>query len=210
MKDYLYLILTILFFILSFLLKYYFLSIFQIIALFCYLIQYSGIHYLFFNQYTNKIFTSIGNFVETIPLAIAAFSLSNINYIQIISNKKMKIILYFTFFFYFIYEYNVITPIKGMASPGLKSLIASLLLFSVFSLNPFEFAGFRISGFISQATKYTKGIYCMHKVVLAYSRFYYGKEVPFVGCIIIYIISYSFSFIGSHIFSKTKLRFLFI
>ena len=37
-------ILTILFFILSFLLKYYFLLIFQIIALFCYLIQYIGIH----------------------------------------------------------------------------------------------------------------------------------------------------------------------
>ena len=97
-----------------------------------------------------------------------------------------------------------------MASPGLKSLIASFLLFSVFSLNPFEFCNLKISTYISYATKYTKGIYCMHKVILAYSNFYYGKEVTFLGCIIIYIISYSISYIGFKIFSKTKLRYLFI
>jgi len=203
-------ILTLLFFIFSFILKHNFLLIFQIITMFCYLIQYNEINYLFFIQYTNKIFTSIGNFVETLPLSIVAFSLSNIDYIQKISNKKSEIIFYFTFLFYFIYEYNVITPIKGMASPGLKSLIASFLLFSVFSLNPFEFCNLKISTYISYATKYTKGIYCMHKVILSYSKFYYGKQVTFLGCIIIYIISYSISYIGFKIFSKTKLRYLFI
>jgi len=203
-------ILTILFFILTFILKDNFLWIFQIIALFCYIIQYKEIHYLFFIQYTNKIFTSIGNFVEIIPLAIAAFSLSNIEYIQKIANKKWKIIFSFTFLFYFIYEYNVITPIKGMSSPGIKPLIASFFLFSVFSFNIFEFDKLKISLFISKATLYTKGIYCQHKIVHSYINFYYGKKTTFFGCIIIYIISYFISFIGFHIFSKTKLRFLFI
>ena len=74
-----------------------------------------------------------------------------------------------------------------MASPGLKLLIASFLLFLVFSLNPIEFCNLKISTYISYANKYTKGIYCIHKLILAYSNFYYSKEVTFLGCNFIFI-----------------------
>lgn len=203
-------ILTIIFFICKLLLKNNFLSIFQIISLFCYLITYTGINYNFFIHYTNRIFTSIGNFVEAMPIAITAFSLSKINFIQIISSHKMKIIFFFSFFFYLILEYNIFSPIKGMSSPGFKPLIISVLLFSIFSLISLDYKNSKVLISISQMTKYTKGIYCMHKIVLSYLKYYYGNNVTFLGCIIIYIICYFISFIGFQIFSKSELRFLFI
>jgi len=203
-------IITIFFFIFSLLLKKHFLLVFQTFCLLCYQMQYTGINYNFFNQYTNNVFTSIGNFIETVPVATLAFSLSKINFIKMISNEKMKIIFFFSFFFYFICEYNIFHQIKGMASPGLKPLSISFLLFSIFSLLPLNFINSKILIAIGQMTKYTMGIYCMHRMVNSNLIYYFGKTVTFFGCITIYIICYFISFIGFHIFSKNKLRFLFI
>lgn len=71
------LILTFAFFIASFFIKKNYLLFFQIISLISYLNQYSGINYRFFSQYTDKITMSIGNLIETFPLAIGAFSFSS-------------------------------------------------------------------------------------------------------------------------------------
>ena len=97
-----------------------------------------------------------------------------------------------------------------MSSPGFKPLIISVLLFSIFSLISLDYKNSKVLISISQMTKYTKGIYCMHKIVLSYLKYYYGNNVTFLGCIIIYIICYFISFIGFQIFSKSELRFLFI
>ena len=202
-------IISILFFIFSFFLGNHFLFCFQIFSLISYLIQYSEINYQFFNQYTIRIFFSVGNLVETLPIAIGAFSLLSINYLNKCQSKR-KYIFFSTFFFYFLSEYNIFTIIKGYASSGIRPLIISIFIFTIFYLIPFEIINSKILFFIKQITKFTQGIYCLHFVIQHYFRIYLNKEGTLIGCLILYIISYFISFIGFQITKNTNFKFLFI
>lgn len=205
------LILTFIFLIASFLIQKNYLLFFQIISLISYIIQYSRINYTFFLQYTSTIYLTIGSLIETFPLAIAAFSFSSNNIFQILSKKnKTKCIFFCLFVFYLLLNYDVFTKLTGYSSPGIKPMINSIMLLTIFYLTPFEKINSKILKFITQITKYTQGIYCLHCLLVMYMRRYFEKDGTFYGTIILYIICYFISFIGFKIFGKTKIKFLFI
>ena len=205
------LILTFIFLIASFLIKKNYILYFQIISLIFYIIQYSRIHYRFFSQYTSKIYLSIGSLIETFPLAIGAFSFSSNNLFQILSkHNKTKYIFFCLFFFYLLLNYDVFRKLIGYSSPGIKPMIDSIMLFTIFYLTPFEKINSKIVNFITQITKYTQGIYCMHCLLMIYMRKYFEKNGTFYGTIILYISCYFISFVSFKIFRKTKIKFLFI
>jgi hypothetical protein len=206
------LVFTFIFFISSILLKKKFLFYFQIISLISYIIQYRGINFRFFSQYTSKIWMSVGNLIETLPIAIFAFSLSSNNMILIFSKNenKKRTCFFCSFFFYLLSNYNIFEQLTGYASPGIKPIIISFFLFTIFYTFPFENINSKILYFISYITKYTQGIYCLHCLFLLYMRRYFEKKGTFVGTNVLYIICYFTSFIGFKIFAKTKLKYLFI
>lgn len=122
----------------------------------------------------------------------------------------MESIIFCMFFFYLISNYDVFAYLNGQSSPGVKAMINSIILFSIFYIIPFELINSKILNFITPITKYTQGIYCMHSVFLHYMRRYFEKKGTFIGCIVLYFICYFISFIGFRIFGKTKLKFLFV
>ena len=203
---------TLFFFISSFLLKRYFLIFFQFIGSISYIFQYSGINSDFFNQYmvgTFPIIMPVGNLIEILPIAATAFSLSSINKRKNISCINLRYLFFTVFFFILISHYNIFTNIRGYSSPGFKPLVNSLLLFITFYRIPFETINHKILKIINLIIKYTPGIYCLHRLVMHYISLKFRKKGTFIGCIIVYIISYFLSYIGSLIFSKTKLKYLF-
>jgi len=205
------LILTFIFFIASFLVKKNYILFFQIISLTSYIIQYSGINYRLFIQYSSKIRMSIGNLIETFPLAIGAFFFSSNNLFQLLSKyNKTKYIFFCFFVFYLISNYDIFAYLKGNSSPGIKPMVNSIILFSIFYLTPFENINSKILNFITPITKYTQGIYCLNSLLVIYMRRYFEKNGTFIGTIILYIICYFISFIGFKIFGKTKIKFLFV
>jgi len=185
------LIFTFIFFITSFLINKNYILFFQIISLISYIIQYSEINYRFFIQYTSKIMMSIGNLIETFPLAVGAFSFSSNNLFQILSKyNKTKCIFFCLFIFYLLSNYNVFAYLNGKSSPGIKPMINSIILFSIFYLTPFENINSKILNFITPITKYTQGIYCLNSLLVIYMRRYFEKKGTFIGTIILYIICY--------------------
>ena len=200
---------TLLFFIFSFLLKDQFLIFFQTIALISYIIQYSKINYLFFKKYTENIWMSIGNLSETIPVAVIAFSLANIEFCSYLTNHSKKYFFFSIFSFYLISIFPIFSRIDGFSSPGIKQTIVSILLFNTFYLIPLEMLNTTLLTFIRLLTKYTQGIYCLHFLFQYYMKIKFDKEGSFIGCIILYIVSYFVSFLGFKLFGNTKLRFLF-
>jgi len=202
-------IFTIIFFISSAFLKDLFLISFQIIASISYIIQYSKINYEFFHQFKIYISQPIGNLVETLPLAIFAFSLSNYNTFKNLTFNRKKNIFFSAIFLYYIFCYNIFLPIKGFSSAGIKHNISSFFIFSIFFLIPFEELNQKVLSLMQKITKYTQGIYCLHFLIQYYQKLFFDKSGTFIGCIILYIISYFFSFIGFLIFKNTKLKFLF-
>ena len=200
---------TIFFFIFSFMLKTHFLTFFQFIALISYSLVYSEFNYKYFKQYTENIWRSIGNLTETFPIAIYGFTLSSINFYQILLKKREKVIFFSIIFFYLISHYQIFVFIKGFSSPGINPIFNSTCLFSFFSLLPLEKLNLQLLLLIKQITKYTQGIYCLHFLFQYYMKLKFDRSGSFKGCIILYIFSYFISFIGFKVFSKTKLKFLF-
>lgn len=202
-------IFTLFYFIFSHLLKNNFLVCFQIIAIFSYKYQYSGINYIFFKKYTENIWMSIGNLLETFPITIAAFSFSSSNVHQILSKNRLKYLLFSILFLYLIFYYNLFSYIHGFSSTGIKQVFISIFLFILFYLIPLEMLNSKLLFLIKQITKYTQGIYCIHFLIQYYMRLIFEKKGSFIGCIWLYVISYFISFIGYKIFEKGKLKFLF-
>ena len=159
--------------------------------------------------FTKKIRMPVGNLVETLPLAIGAFTLASINYFEKSSkNDRIKNIIFYTFFLCLIKHYNIFSYINGYSSPGVKPLINSFFLFYVFSNISLKDINPKIIVVIKQITRYTQGIYCLHMIIQFYMKKYLDKG-SFLGSILLYIFSYYTSFIGFKIFGKTKLRLLF-
>ena len=67
----------------------------------------------------------------------------------------------------------------------------------------------KILSFLRMMTKYTQGIYILHFIFQYYMKLKFDKNGSFIGCIILYIFSYFISSLAFHIFSKTKLKYLF-
>ena len=200
---------TIFFFIIAFIIQEYYLSLFQIIAIISYKYQYLGINNNFFKQYTENIWMSVGNLLETFPIAICAFSLASINFHKTLSKNQKKSLLISFLFIYLISNYDIFTIIIGFSSPGIKCIFYSVVLFSFFFVLPCEILNKNLLIIIKQITKYTQGIYCLHFLFQYYMRLKFEKTGSFFGCVILYFISYLTSFIGFKIFFKTKLKYLF-
>lgn len=203
-------IFTLLFFISFSLIKNYCLIFFQILAIISYNIQYSQINYLFFKQYTENIWMSVGNLIETLPIAIFSISLASIKFHDILSNNRKKCFVFSFLFLNFLSNYQVFEYLRGFSSTGIKHIFSSLFLFSFFYLIPLEILHLKLLLFIKQLTQYTQGIYCLHFIFQYYMRLKFEKKGSFVGCIVLYIISYLTSCIGYNICSKSKLKLLFI
>ena len=146
---------TLFFFIISSIMKEHFLFFFQIISVISYVFQYSGINYRFFRQYSEDIWRSIGNLIETFPIAITAFSLSSIKIYQIFFKSREKWLFFSVLFLYLISNYYIFSIINGFSSSGIKQIFISFFLFTFFSLLPLEYLNSKILFIIKQITKYT-------------------------------------------------------
>lgn len=204
------LFLSLVFFIFSNILKNSFLLSFQVIALISLFIQYSEKNYKFFHQYKTIISMPIGNIIETLTIAMFAFSLRSINIFKYLSQKRNKYIFFSVFFLFIIFKYDIFSSLKGFSSAGIKQSIVSFLLFTIFFLSPINTLNFRILVIIQQITKFTQGIYCLHFLIQCYLKIIYNKKGTFFGVILLYLISYILSFIGFKIFKSSKMKFLFV
>ena len=203
-------ILTLLFFISSIFFQTYFLLFFQVVGLISLNIQYSELNFQLFNQYKINISMSLGNLIETLTIAIFAFSMAHINIFQVFSKNRLIISLFSCFFLFLIYNYNIFSDLYGFSSAGIKQNIVSFFLFNIFFLINFGIFNPKIIVVFQQITKYTQGIYCLHFLIQYYLKLVFDRNGTFIGCIILYIISYTLSFIGFKIFKKSKLKHLFI
>ena len=85
---------TLLFLIIIFLFKKKYLFIFKLLYLLSYILQYSGINYIFFvKNFSTHSRSTFGRFFEAIPFAITGIFLASHNILEI--NKKNKKKLFF-------------------------------------------------------------------------------------------------------------------
>lgn len=205
---------TIIFLIVIFIFKKNYLSVFLILTIICYIMQYSEVNYYFnYNHLQPHAYLTFGRFVEVFPDAFIGFILHSKNIIKKIK-KYQKISIFISFIILIIIsKFNAFDNIKTFNYGGIRLNIAALCIFIIFYFLPFEkIKNIKIIRLIRQITSYTGGIYYMHILIgnsYTISIILKSKKNTVFGCLLIYLICYIISGIGNKIFSKNKLRYIF-
>lgn len=204
---------TILFLIVIYIFKNNHLFILTLLGIICYLLQYTGANYKIFNKLSHHNRLTFGRFVEAFPNALTGFLLSWKDILNKLQKKKNLTIFYSLIVLFLITKYKVFSDLKTFKYAGIRLNIAAICIFFIFSLISFQIKIKLINKIILQLTSYTPGIYFTHVLI---GKGYLGKSINLVkkgtilGCAIIYLISYTISFIGATIFKKTKFKNLFV
>lgn len=199
--------LTLLFLILSFTFKKYFLFITQLLAIISYIMQYSEI-YSSLNNYKNNVRLPIFDTLSMLPLSAIGLIFSSFNKINILKENLFKTLFFSYLFLFLLFKYEFFITMNGYR--GIEYIFSSLLLFIGFYLLPFEYTYSWIQLLIKQITSYTNGIYCLQGKIISFVRFRIDKSGTFKTSVISYILLYAICFFGANLFKKCKLKYLFI
>jgi len=201
--------LTIIFTIISILLNNNFIIIFQIFLIFAYFFQYNGLNKYFFSQYSPVIKIPLGSFLELLPFAVAGTTLHYLDVIKRLKRIRKLSIIFLEAIIFFILKFDVFVKIEGFFFPGIFLNIGGICLFILFSL--FSFQNKKLVLFLKFITKFTGGIYYVHKACyfVLKKELLFVKKHTFHGSLLIYLTSYIICYFGNKYTYKTKLKFLF-
>lgn len=168
-------------------------------------LQYTGINYSFLSPLPDELKYTLGRLVETLPYAVVGISLS---YYAVFDHLKhmMFFILISTALIVVGFLLNKLFPTTGFQYSGMPYILIGVSLFILFYLLPFNKMPTVLSTSILVCSKYTLGIYCMHRLIgfiLNKLFLFLGfPKLTFAGCIVIYICSYFVSFVIAHMPTK--------
>lgn len=203
---------TILFFIIIFVFRKYHTFFIQLLAIFAYILQYSGYNKKFYYSLKREKKECLGRLAEMIPYASTGFSLAYLNIINNLSKHKIKTLTFSILIYNLIEKYSIFSIIKGVAYPGIRLNVRATCLIFIFSLFPSEkITNSKIKKILICLTSYTPAVFYLHWTIYIYFKEFVMpiKRGSFFGCIIIYFICYSISFIFIKFVGKTKLKNLF-
>ena len=206
---------TITFLIIIFIFKNNYTFILVILAIISYLLQYSGLNYTFFYNYSSSHFClTFGRFAEVIPNGVTGFILASLEILTKFKNKRKEVIFFSLIIIILITELKIFEELKTFKYGGIRLNIAAICIFLIFSLLPFDIIQCKIIIIIiKQLSFYTGGVYFTHYLigngVFIRKIFKFINNDSILGCIKIYLISYLVSLIGAKIFKKTKFKHLF-
>ena len=184
--------------------------IFQFIQITAYYFQYNEMNYNLFNRHKVHL-RATSHIIEMAPIAITGLYLANFEILKNLNNYRKESIFFCFGFLLLIYNYNIFGYFKGFPYSGIKNNAAGISLFISFSLIPFEkiknIIFFKI---IRQLTSYTGGIYYFHIITqLFINKLSFLKYKYFLNCFIIYMISNIICMVGTKIFRKSIVKYLF-
>lgn len=206
-------VMTLLFFLIIFILRKNFLFILQILLILSYIGQYSRYFYkkifLKYPEYNNK---TISYFFVSIPYAVAGFTLGFYKIIDFLQKNKMKTLILCIIIYNTIIEYQIFTNIQFIAYQGINLNIQCLCIIFIFSLfNSNNKKNKYLIKLIRIITNYTAGVFYLHIPIKRYIVLYFDfiKYGTIFGCIILYLICYIICYFGMLIFGKYKIKYLF-
>ena len=176
-----------------------------------YFFQYSNINFKYFSQFSFYTRFPCGRFMESFPFCISGYIIGSLGIINSLKKKRIKSLYILVSVLFILIKYTIFFAIKGFCYQGIRLHITSIIIFIIFALNPFEKI-IIIKKKIIFLTNYTSGIYYLHFPIWLYLSNYVSliRERTIFSSIIIYLICYLISLIGTILFGKTKLKHLFL
>ena len=207
-------LLTLLFLLIILLFKRKYMVVLYLLGAVTIFTQYSGMNMVFSNL-RFELRYMIGFSLEMIPIAIAGFAIAYNNILDELCKNKYLTVGFGIFTVGIVATYGVFTEVPGYGYQGISMIVISFALVALFYAMPLLQLPAPILAVIEKATRYTMGIYCMHRLIATILNVIVTKAKinisinSFGICIFIYAICYLLSWLGTRICKKTRLRSLF-
>ena len=160
-------VLTVLFFLCTKYCKKYSTYIFIFLLLFSLVWQYSNI-YSCVNELQYELKYPIGRFFEMIPCALAGYYVASVNLLDRLKEKWKETLVFFIPAIFLNWRFVFFAPAGGYGYEGIRGTIVAFMLVAVFYVIPFEKVSEKTYKCVMKITRYTLGIYCMHRLVFLY------------------------------------------
>lgn len=172
-----------------------------------FVIQYSGINFKLFDSLRYELKYPLGRFCEMIPYATIGFSCGYYNVFEKAKEKRLFSIIFFGLASVFFLKYNFITTASGFGYSNNNCLFLGFFVIGFVYLIPFEKLPQNYKNVLKFITKYTLGIYCMHRIVAEFLKIVFLKIGINIDSFVLCIITYITGFFISFIMCKISIRF---
>lgn len=176
--------------------------------------QYSGINYSVFSKLPDFCSNTLGRFCEMFPYASLGLLLSKVDIQKLYGLFSIKKKFWISLSFLVLFNISLFFPIfpetEGFVYSGFNKIFQTLFLFLFAFFLPLDCISEKKKSFFNSISQFTAGIYCSHKMTGFACLYITGllnlPKNTFLGCIVLYIISFIFCYIINLIPNKyTKL-----
>lgn len=170
-------------------------------------IQYSGYNWMLFGSLRYELKYPLGRLFEMIPYASLGFFVAHFDLFNRLKKNRTLFLIIFGIMSIILFKLRLIVPsYPGFGYSFNNHLLHVFFIVGFAYLLPFEMISEKLKQIIHFITKYTLGVYCIHRLIaflLKYLLAFLGLQVTdFTFCILIYIIAFYTSFVMCRISSK--------
>lgn len=173
-----------------------------------FVIQYTGINFKLFDSLRYELKYPLGRFCEMIPYATVGFSCAYYNVFEKAKEKRLIFIILFGVASIFLLRYSFISSASGFGYSNNNYLFLGFFVIGFAYLIPFEKLPQKLKNVLKFLTKYTLGIYCMHRIVAEFLKILFPKIGINIDSFILCIITYIIGFFVSFLMCKIPTKFL--
>lgn len=178
--------------------------LFAVLAVGCIVIQYTGFTWLP-GGLKSELAGCLGRLPEMLPCAVVGFVLADTNVLNRLRKFWIVTMIISLAGLFLVRRYGLFTDPSGYGFAGIKYIVVAFLLVALFYAPPLEMLPKFIKVIIEWLTKYTLGIYCMHRLVINFLHYFVSHRsvnleiFTLTDCILVYVICYVICFIIARI-----------
>lgn len=144
----------------------------------------------------------LGRFSEMIPYASLGYLVAHYNLFNRLKTKRKLCLITFGIISLILSLYKLIPTAPGFGYSNNNNLLVVFFAAGFAYLLPFERVSEKSRNILKYVTRYTLGIYCMHRLVGTILSMARLELTGLTRCVIIYIIAFFISFIMCKLSSK--------
>ena len=171
-----------------------------------FVLQYSGINFKLFNSLRYELRYPFGRFCEMIPYATLGFSCAYYDVLKRFKERRFASLTMCGLASILLFKYTIVTPAEGFGYSNNNCILLGFSVTAFAYLVPFEKLHQPAKNSIKSLTKYTLGIYCMHRLVAKVLTLLFSKSGVQVDSFILCIITYTASFLISFLMYRFPLK----
>ena len=177
------------------------------VSFFCALVmQYTGLNSSLFGDLRFELKYPLGRFCEMLPYAALGISCAYFNVFERLKRRRLFFIPLFAVISAFLLKYKVMTEAPGFGNSDSNCIPLAFFVTAFAFLLPLE----NLPGCVKKAlgfiTRYTLGIYCMHRLVMHLISLFLPRQAEGTESFVLCLAAYGICFLISFLISRIPLK----